>query len=269
MASVQHQPLRLNRYLLAGLSLCPRRFWLQAKAQLSWPAAPASQAALEAAQMGRAFHQLMQRYYLGLEVGAIPPDLNQLWRTWQRHLLAFPPGRFLPELALTVPIVVADAELAVRFDLVQVPSSPGGKLLIVDWKTGRRRRDAGELAIDSQSRLYRYVLVEGAPAILSGRRVEPEDVAMIFWQASNPANPVKLAYSAALHQENKTWLEGLASQARAIMTSEMPPLLDDLAICVRCPFATFCDRPPAPGDELDPIELEPSGDESDPLTPQP
>ena len=248
----------LSRGHLRDLAECPRRFWLRHVKKLVWPADPLPPAVEEALAAGQAFHQLMQRHFLGLDPAAPTGPLADWWRAWQQNPPPLPPGRRLPELTLTVPL--GPVHLLARFDLLVLADDENdGTALIVDYKTEHRPRSAARLAADLQSRVYPFVLAQGGSSLTGGRPIPPEAITLLYWQANAPAQPVRLPYSAEQHAANRSYFESLIAVAESLDPAVAPPLIDDLAICARCPFRSYCrpQLPAAPDDDPPPPEPDP------------
>jgi len=245
-----------TRTRLRDLAECPRRFWLRNIAQVPWPAAPLPPAVEESLEHGREFHQLMERHFLGLELENVSPELRAWWTAWQRHPFPLPPGRRLPEITLSVPL---DGErLLARFDLLALAKD--GQALILDWKTERHPRTRAQLATDIQTQLYPYVLAEGSAALTKEPAIAPDQIEMIYWQANDPTNPARFAYTAEQHAANRSRFQTLIAQASTLRPDVEPPSIDDPTLCARCAYRTYCGReiPPKPNPypEDDNIQLE-------------
>ena len=233
-------PFPLTRSRLQALIDCRRRFWLQWIRRLPWPAAGRPPGAEQALARGREFHRLMERHFLGLAIEPVDPDLQPWWAAWQSHPLPLPPGRARPEITLTAP--EAGERLLARYDLLVVPDDPAETVLIVDWKTTARARARVALQADIQTRLYPYVLVAGGAAV-AGRDLQPEEVELVYWQAAAPAEPVRFRYSAVEHRANRREIRTLIDRAHGLQAEAMPAGSDELRVCARCPYRTYCGRP--------------------------
>ncbi len=246
--------LPLTRARLRDLDECPRRFWLQAVARPPWPAAPLPPQVEMGILLGQQFHQVMRRHFAGLSPGELDmPELESWWRAWQQQGLSLPPGRHLPETTLTVPL--QGERLLARFDLLVLPFDESECALIVDWKTERRPRTRIDLAADLQTHLYPFVLAEGGAALaVRGQPAapSPDRIEMIYWQANDPRHPVRLPYSAAQHASNRIRFTELVGRARELVTGTEPPLTDDLTVCSRCRFLSYCGRGVRPAPEPEP-----------------
>jgi RecB family exonuclease len=229
---------------------------------MPWPAAPLPPAVEERVERGREFHRLMQRHFLELFPQSIPSQLAGFWDAWQRHPVRLPPGRRMPEITLTVPL--GDQRLLARLDLLVLADD--GRALILDWKTETSPRTRAQLQADVQTRLYPFVLAEGSSALaLPGGAADPERIEMFYWQANDPSNPVRFAYSNQAHAASHKVLRALADQASSLVAAAEPPMVDDETVCASCAYRTYCGRqvPPAPvtdwETDLEPaVELEPS-----------
>ncbi len=149
-----NEPLPLGRDRIRSFLLCQRQFELRTIVRLPWPDLPLEAETEQAVAQGRAFHQLLERHFLGMDVSPTPGPETSWWQAFQAHPPALPEsGRRLPEVRLTVPI--GGHLLLARFDLLVVGTSAESTpfVHIFDWKTSRARSSA-ELRNDWQTRLY-------------------------------------------------------------------------------------------------------------------
>jgi hypothetical protein len=135
---------------------------------------------------------------------------------------------------------------------------PDGRALILDWKTEARPRGRKQLAADIQTQLYPYVLAEGSTALAGGRPpvtgpVPPARIEMIYWQANEPANPVRFRYSAEQHAANRARFQLLADRAEALPPDHEPPPMDELAICAHCQYRTYCRKEVSPAAAMEEV----------------
>jgi hypothetical protein len=233
------QSLTFSRARLADFVACQRRFQLRYDRRLAWPAGPLEANTAEALARGRQFHQLLQRFFLGLPAAQMlndEPKLAQWWQLFQSQGPELPPGRRLPEFNLTVPI--GRHFLTGRFDLL-VAGDQG--LHIYDWKTEARPRSAKALRDDLQTRVYLALAAEGSPALR--KDAAPDEVRLTYWYASDPPIAISLAYNKTWHAQNWAFLQELVRQIeRQLATEESLPLTSDLAECRRCVYQAYCDR---------------------------
>ena len=265
LAAPAHTPL--TRARLHDLEVCKRRYWLRSVARIRWPVSPPRPEVEESVERGRQFHQLMRRHFLDLEpdLAELPARLAEWWAAWLNHAIPLPPGQRFPEITLSVPL--GRQRLLARFDLLVLASQPDGQALILDWKTEARPRSRKRLAADIQTHLYPYVLAEGSAALAGGqppvtgaeRPVRPVRIEMIYWQANDPANPVRFRYSAEQHAANRARFQLLADRAEALQPDHEPPAIDDLAICTHCGYRTYCGKNVSPAAALEEVPEDETG----------
>jgi hypothetical protein len=243
--------LTLSQSKLTTFLTCQRRFYLRYWARLPWPEPPLPAEQEEALSLGHQFHQLLERHFLGLPVEATLGESGRLrhwWSQFQSHPPDLPPGKQLPEVSLTVPLVsiigdrysvIGDRSplLSGRFDLVVLGETERGQpaVHIYDWKTGRPQPLA-ELRQSWQTRLYLALVVEGGGVLFSvtsgqnsvnseklivkSGRLAPEAVQLTYWYVNAPDEPRTIGYSQAAHEQNWIELTAVASQIMAGIDAE-------------------------------------------------
>jgi hypothetical protein len=240
------QPTALSRLDFSQSSLqdyadCPRRFQLRYMQQMPWPAIEAEPPAeVEARQRaGQDFHQLIHRYLLGLAT----PDLEQtiqsaqVTRWWSNFLRAKPDlhgWASRSELALSC--AVGQHRLVAKYDLIAFRDD---RAVIYDWKTWARRPTDSWLASRWQTRVYRALLVKGAPAINEGLSLRPESLSMVYWFAEFPEEPAVLNYDFA--QWESDWA-GILETIGEILDQERFPMTANRRMCRFCVYRSHCDR---------------------------
>jgi predicted RecB family nuclease len=242
--------LQFSQHSLQDYTDCPRRFQLRYLLGVTWPAVEAEPVGEweKRVRLGQRFHRLAHQHALGipaerLEAGIDDEDL----RRWWRNFLAAPP-RDLPaairraEVSLSAPL--AGYRLVARYDLLA--AEPGGRLVIVDWKTGPRPKNTRRLLDRLQSIVYPYVLVEAGVAF-NGGAVQPEQVTLVYWFADAPDDPLALAYDTARHAAAAGRLAALVRQIEA-HDEEKWPLTDDRRQCKFCAYRSLCNRGSVAGD---------------------
>lgn len=246
---------------------CPRRFWLAYAQQLPWPAVEAAPVQDHEAlmRMGSLFHRLVERAEVGLDTdvlaAGLEPQLATWFDTYLRHRPADLPTEFVEvEKVLSVPFGAGDAQfrLAAKYDLIAADRD--GAVVIVDWKTNRRRTDPSTLSRRWQTLVYLYVLVE-ASAHLPFAPVTPERVEMLYWFVNDPLHPVRFHYDSAQHALNRERLDDLLASILAGSTEQdFPQVLDTelnrKRFCNYCVYRSRCGRGVAAGelDEVDDVE---------------
>lgn len=248
-----NRPLLLSRSRIASFLACRRQFQLRVLEKLIWPENPLRAADEERLERGQQFHQLLERYFLGLpiEAAAIPDrHLRNWWLVFEksRHHLA--PGRFLPELTLTIPI--GKHLLHGRFDLLIIGEANGEPFTqLVDWKTGRPRSEA-DLRHDWQTRLYLALLAEGVGAlgdeVMGGELMRdgvmaPERMGMTYWYVAEPDAPRTIQYDQAWHDRNWAELQKIVADLEMQLGDDTEwPLTEDWTICRSCVYQVYCGR---------------------------
>jgi hypothetical protein len=244
-----NERLVFSRQKLRTYLTCQRRFQLRYLRHLSWPVAPQEAQWRDAAKRGQAFHQLLERHFLGLAVDpGRDAQINRWWETFSQSGPDIPPGVRLPEINITVPI--GNHLLTGRFDLL-VLNGPAGH--IFDWKTEQHPRSTADLVADWQTRLYLAILAEGGAALLPGSQAfDPDLIKLTYWFVQAPQHTATLTYSRAQHEVNWAEIKLLVTEIGEKPASEAPwPLTDNWSACGRCAYQVFCGRQAAPqGDDL-------------------
>src|SRR5713226_4698911 len=123
---------QLSQSSLQDFADCARRFQLRYLMEQEWPAPPAEPLAdAERADiLGKHFHLLVERYWLGLPIdkGTISPALLPWWDAFLQHPISdLPAGKRLPEISTSA--VVHGQHMVATFDLLAY--DPGGEAIIV------------------------------------------------------------------------------------------------------------------------------------------
>ena len=221
---------------------CPRRFELKYLQRQRWPAAEVDDmVAFERhVEQGEQFHRLVQQSLLGL-----PPETLQsriadeevaLWfDTWLANGLAGVPSQRWPELTLTA--TLGGRLLLAKLDLVAI--EPGGRALLLDWKTGRQLPRPERLAQRMQTLVYRYVLAQAGARLNGGEPLAPERIEMRYWYAQHGGQVQRFPYSAAQMQADRKQLLALL---REIEGRAEFPLTTDERRCRFCVYRSLCGR---------------------------
>lgn len=246
---------------------CARRFWLAYVQQLPWPAVEAApvQDYERLMRLGANFHLLVERAEIGIDVAPLAATLEQPLAGWfdayQRHRPSDLPADFIEiEHVLSIPFVPPHAvsaadngpsyRLAAKYDLIA--AEPDGRVVIIDWKTTRRRTDPATLRQRLQTTVYPYVLVEASKGLPWGP-VQPEQVEMRYWFTAAPGQPIIFRYDSAQHDANHERLQRLLAEILAGRTEADFPKVPDTEInrqrfCSYCIYRSRCNRGVTPGD---------------------
>jgi hypothetical protein len=267
MADVQLLPpeFSFSQSSLQAYVDCARRFWLAYVEQLPWPAVEASPIYEheELMRMGATFHRLVERSEIGIAPDQVAARLVPPLSTWFDAYLTHRPAD-LPretvevERVLAVPFVSKSTStapavayrLVAKYDLIAADRD--GRVVIVDWKTARRRSDPSTVRQRIQSVVYPFVLVE-ASASLPWGPVRPEQVEMRYWFAAAPTQPIVFRYDAAQHDANRQFLQQLlAAIVAGDGEASFPKVLDTETnrrrLCAYCIYRSRCNRGQAAGD---------------------
>jgi len=261
--------LLLSRPKLTAFLACPRRFQLRSLKHLPWPYVPDNERSAETMARGQQFHLLMERHFLGLDIPLTSigdTAVSNWYQSFKNSSLSFPNGRFLPEHRLTVPI---DNHLLLgRFDLLVVGEEDDEPFAqIYDWKTGKARED-GSLRQDWQTRLYLALLAEGGGALWpndyseNGRSLQPENITMTYWYATDPDAPRIIQYSQQTHVQNWAEIQAIVAQIDNHLAQDNWPLVDDWNQCRQCGYQVYCGRQEVGLERHSPVD-EPIEDDQD------
>lgn len=235
---------------LQAFEECPRRFWLTYLEQLPWPALEAAPVQEHEAwmRMGERFHRLVQRAEIGIDPASIAAGLEPPLSTWFAAYQSDRPDD-LPDsykaveqvLSLSLPPA---GRIAAKYDLIA--AEPGGRAVIVDWKTARRRSEPSALRQRWQSILYPYLLVE-ASANLPWGALRPEQVEMCYWFTAAPSQPIRFRYDAAQHAANRQRIQQILQRLFAGQSeADFPKVADTAAnrrrFCAYCIYRSRCNR---------------------------
>ncbi|MCZ7543432.1 MAG: PD-(D/E)XK nuclease family protein [Anaerolineae bacterium] len=227
---------------------CHRRFQLRYLLEVAWPAVEVEPALdfERHVRQGAAFHRLVHQHMLGLPVerlsrmvdDAADPDLSRWWRNYLEHPMDDLPPRRYPEVTLSAP--VRGHRLVAKYDLVAV--EPGGRAVIVDWKTAQRRTDRRTLLSRLQTTVYRYVLVQAGAHLNGGEAIAPEQVEMRYWFADFPHDPERLPYNAGRLEADAAYLQALVEDIKGRKGDADFPLTEDERRCRFCQYRSLCER---------------------------
>jgi hypothetical protein len=234
--------MRLAQGALKLLVECPRRFQYGVLEQGEGVTSPELQQRLD---WGKQFHQAVEQWELGLEVGeGLEEPLTVWWRAFQGiqgqlELLGSGEGAIDRAVELEQTLLVGPFVLVGVYDLLLM-GEVGAE--IMDWKTYGKPEEVEDLRQDWQTRLYLYLLAEN-----SG--IAPEHLAMTYWfLGGKQPQSWRLAYDAAQHGATKadlqTWLGRLAEWLGDYEKkgSLFPQVNRDQGLCLACPLNLRCDR---------------------------
>jgi hypothetical protein len=228
---------------------CARRFQLRCIERRAWPAVQA-EPALESERLmhqGLAFHRMVQQHLLGIDAERLSlmahdEDLDRWWRNYLAEPPAdLPPVRH-PELVISAPL--AGYRLVAKIDLLAVDAGP--RIVIVDWKTSRRRPARHWLFQRLQTRVYPYLLVRAAAEVVEDRQIHPRSVEMVYWFANFPTEPERFQYDEAQYAADGTLLLSLIEGIVERDTDDFPRT-EQIERCTYCRYRSLCERGQAAG----------------------
>ena len=245
---------------------CPRRFQLRYLLGVRWPVAREDSIAAweQKAQLGAAFHRMVQQHAVGIPEQAISATIGtEELSQWWTHYLQTPPETPVvlrrPEVNLTTPLAgpgITRHRLMARYDLLAI--EPGKRAVIVDWKTNESRPTRARLAERWQTRVYRYVLVRAGAQFNHGALWKPNQVELIYWFANYPAQPERFPYDDAQYTEDEreikravTEIATMAGRAQNGEAGKEWPLTDATQRCRYCTYRTLCGRSKVDAEEPD------------------
>ena len=140
---------------------CPRRFQLKYIQKVAWPAIQ-SEPVLELERqmnLGVRFHRILHQMYLGLDPLILVNENDDIeLKIWVQNHLASQKLRNItncfPETTLASSL--NGFRIIAKFDLIAVTND--GELLILDWKTSKRKPNRIALQQRLQTRIYPWVL---------------------------------------------------------------------------------------------------------------
>ncbi len=245
---------------------CPRRFELRYILHQKWPAIQTEPVIEQemAMEEGLLFHQMVQRFVTGLPSDTIledvsSPGLNHWWLNFvQNNPLEYLPAQRYAELTLSAPL--AGFRILAQYDLVAV--NPGKQAVILDWKTSAKKPSHHQLSLRLQTRIYRFLLVEGGAFLNENKPLEPEQVEMIYWFTEFPANPERFPYDKKQYEADRDYLANLIGEISRLEAGQYY-LTPDVNQCRFCIYRSLCDRGEKAGqweDQEEEAESSPSGD---------
>lgn len=253
---------------------CARRFWLAYVEQLPWPAVEAAPVAEHEQLMvrGQRFHRLIERTEIGRSTAgpngmdaaqiavqaAADPELASWYDLYLRARPTDLPTEVVEVerlLSITLPVVVNgeahDVRLAAQYDLIAV-AERDGRVVIVDWKTGKRTPTRAMLQMKQQTLIYPLVLVEASAGLPWGP-VQPQQVEMRYWFTAAPAGPIVFRHDGAVHEQARQSLIRQIGAIQAGQSEDDFPKVEDTpanrrTFCAFCVYRSRCHRGVQAGD---------------------
>ena len=270
----QETPVQLSGSQLAAVLGCPRQWFLARKAQ-------GESARNTAAAFGSVVHVLADHGAKPeVDLSALSSHLESVWdqldfdANWLSAVERVEAEAAL-ERFLTWQRAVADRELlgtevefACEVDLGEervrltgtadrVERDVGGRILIVDFKTGKSLPSATDITLHDQLGVYQLAVAEGAFAELAGEGARPGGAELVYLRQSDGAEgyprvysqaslddvpfPVPAAAGEAVIRRQPTWVHERLTEAAKIIRNES----FDARIGPACRYCRFRDSCPA------------------------
>ena len=147
------------------------------------------------------------------------------------------------EISLSIP--VGKFRLVAKYDLLVI--QPGGRLVILDWKTSHKHPRHKWLAERIQTHAYPFVLSTAAATFLGGNAPDPGQIEMIYWFTNHPGQPETFSYDPSRYKDDERNLTNLISTIDH-KTDEIFPLTPDVRRCIFCTYRSLCNRGVTAGD---------------------
>ena len=243
---------RFSQSSLQDFIDCRRRFQLRYLRRLAWPAIQ-SEPALEFEsymRQGELFHRMVQQHQLGVPLERLErfikdDDLSRWWANYTRFVekqgdlesLVGRDTRCYPEIVLSAS--VGSFRLVAKYDLVAV--APDGSVLIIDWKTSRKKPRRRWLAARLQTRVYPYLIVRSGVHLNKGVPIQPDGVEFVYWFADFPEKPERFSYTRAKFQDDYAEISKMIETIQGL-DGQGFPLTKDLKQCLFCVYRSLCGR---------------------------
>ncbi|MEP7288407.1 MAG: PD-(D/E)XK nuclease family protein [Chloroflexota bacterium] len=246
---------QVSQSSLQDYAICARRFQLRYLMEQEWPT-PAAEPLGDAEQadmLGKRFHRLVERYWLDLPIerDKIDATLRPWWDAFLQHPIPdLPAGIRRAEVRTSA--VVHGQRMVATFDLLAYNAT--GDVMIVDWKTTKRRSSRAWLDRRLQTVIYPLLLIESAPRLI-GRVLKPEQVRLVYWFANAPTEIEVFQYSTMRYEQDQQTLAYLIDQLLSTQAAVWP-LTNDVKQCRLCQYRSLCNRGSEAGsyDDIDTID---------------
>ena len=242
---VQKLPKLITQSALQAYSNCPRLYQLQYLQQVAWPAErfdPQSQTE-SAIRDGETFHRLVHQYLLAIDPNLLSahaskypnPQMQIWWENFDKSIQQgvipfFTTDQKFPEKFISAKLGVHT--LTAKVDLLVVSEH---RILILDWKTGKKIPSRQELAQKIQTRVYLWVAAN-SPEL----NWHPDlPLQMGYWYAGNPDAILFTEVDAKYLAESANVISSLIEQ---IEQDSDFPLINDSRPCQACQYRSHCGR---------------------------
>lgn len=227
---------------------CPYRFYMKYILHIQWPALVVNDALEFEAhlQAGTRFHRFIQQFLIGVDESFITdmasvdpyPELQIWWEGFLANVPAWLTGERWIETSLTT--TLAGQRLVAKYDLILIHPNDES-LLIFDWKTANNLPRRDWLLSRIQTRLYRFILAQAGGALISNRKINPDDISMCYWYAPHPKIRIDLPYSLSDYEHDLTAFTSLIEEIVSAAPSSFERTQNQRQ-CRYCVYRSHCDR---------------------------
>lgn len=230
---------------------CRRRFQLRHLLRIPWPAVESEplEQNQDRRERGLALHRLIHQHNLDfpeerLSQSARALGLEEIWQCYLRCGPQFPAEQRYPEFFVAAP--VAGYQVLAKLDLLVI--EPGGKAVIIDWKTSRPRPRSW-LASRMQTLVYRYLLGRAGPRLNLGGLL-PESIEMVYWYVAEPEKSIRFRYDQASYRRDERALADMIREIEALPEDGFT-LTEERSRCAFCSYRSLCERGQRAGSQSD------------------
>lgn len=229
---------------LHSFTTCPRQFYLRYVEKLEWPASwsldiPKFEMDRQA---GINFHQLIHQLILGINSDHLTKlasnDADSRLVHWlesfSSEVLPELKGELLPEYALYIQL--EGFTLVAKYDLIEIRPEA---INLYDWKTSAKPSCLARLKESLQSKIFSLVYAE--TQIEQAVDFDPNKLNMIYWEANQPTQLMKFAYSTGQWQKDRTEVLALIQKIQAAPVEAFTQTTN-LKYCQFCQYTSFCGR---------------------------
>ncbi|MGM0419463.1 MAG: PD-(D/E)XK nuclease family protein [Bacillota bacterium] len=218
---------------------CPMAFRRRYIDRLIWPPDyNQNHEKQELIEIGRRFHVLASRYFLGIgkqEYQQIRPENKKRLNSLKEYLPIKQGIRYLPEHELRNQ--ENGIRLMAKYDLLYIkPQS--GEVIIYDWKTGREMPDYNKFSEDLQTELYLFLFSQAGDKYYP-ERFKIDNLKMIYWNPDYPTEEVKVTYSSGDFRQAEQYLTGLVKEILSLDYEEYADRKNEES-CIYCEYRPIC-----------------------------
>lgn len=225
---------------LAAFDKCPLKFKKRYLENIKWNSIPDLKIT-KRLEMGRDFHLLAQRYFMGIDSEDYERTELDKWINNLKQYFKLNKGlRYLPEYKLRLDN--GFFKLEANFDLLIVKED---KIEIWDWKTHEstreNRRIEGKNHVESmQTVVYLFVLKE-LSNLVANMDLGCENIKMFYWQPNPPIVIEEVQYSNEIHEKYGKMIKDKINKIKQYDYSTFDKKIYR-KVCSSCEFNWYCNN---------------------------